>query len=179
MQLEECLSETSGECRSWLCDSTLCTSKFCCKSWQEVVFCLLRCKDRYRWKYAECICWQEDYVLRCWCRRNWANDIFNVIDWIRYTSILCYALICKINLSVFVKCYVLKESVSADRIVDVRLRLFVQVDNFCVAAAFEVEYTIVIPAVLVITDKETFWICGKCSFTCSGKSEEDSCVLTI
>ena len=61
-------------------------------------------------------------------------------------------------------CQVLRsqeERLLRDRIVDVRLRLFVQVDNFCVAATFEVEYTIVIPAVLVITDKETFWICGQ------------------
>ena len=31
----------------------------------------------------------------------------------------------------------------------------------------------------VITDEETFRICGKCCLTCSGKTEEDSCVLTV
>ena len=67
---KECLSEASGECRSWLCDSTLCTCKLSCKSRQEVVLCLLRCQNRYWRKYTECICRKEDNVLSCWCRRN-------------------------------------------------------------------------------------------------------------
>ena len=49
-----------------------------------------------------------------------------------------------------------KKSVASDRIVDVRLGLFVKVDNLCVASALEVEDTVVIPAMLVITDQETF-----------------------
>ena len=32
---------------------------------------------------------------------------------------------------------------------------------------------------LVITDQETFRVCGKSCFTCSGKSEEDSGVFTV
>src|SRR5699024_2709616 len=74
---------------------------------------------------------------------------------------------------------VFKQSVSLDCIVDVRLGLFVQVDNFCVASAFEVEYSVVIPAVLVITDQKTFRVCGQSCFTCSGKAEEDCCVFTV
>ena len=84
-----------------------------------------------------------------------------MVDRIRYTSILCYALICEINLAFSIKCYVLKKSVTFNRIVDVRLRFFVKVDNFSVASAFEVEYAVVIPAMLVITDQETFRVCGK------------------
>ena len=171
MQFKECLSEASRECRCRLCDSTLCTSKFSCESRQEIVLSLSSCQDRYWRKYSESVCGQEDYVLSCRCRRNRANDVFNVVDRIRYTSILCYALISEINLSFCIKCYVLKKSVTFDRIVDVRLRFFVKVDNFSVASAFEVEYTVVIPAVLVITDQETFRVCGKSCFTCSGKTE--------
>ena len=44
-----------------------------------------------------------------------------MVNRIRYTSILCYALICEINLTVLIKCYVLKESVTSDCIVDIRL----------------------------------------------------------
>ena len=154
MQFKECLSEASRECRCRLCDSTLCTSKFSCESRQEIVLSLSFCQDRYWRKYSESICGQEDYVLSCRCRRNRANDVFNVIDRIRYTSILCYALICEINLAFSIKCYVLKKSVTFDRIVDVRLRFFVKVDNFSVASTFEVEYAVVIPAMLVITDQE-------------------------
>ena len=87
--------------------------------------------------------------------------------------------IVEVNLSVCINCYVLKKSVTFDCIVDVRLRFFVKVDNFSVASAFEVEYAVVIPAMLVITDQETFRVCGKSSFTCSGKTEEDSCVFAV
>ena len=56
----------------------------------------------------------------------------------------------------FVQSNVLKQSVTFDCIVDIRFGFFVQVDNFCIASAFEVEYAVVIPAVLVITDQKTF-----------------------
>jgi len=179
MQLKECLSEASWECWCRLCDSTLCTSKFCCKSRQEVVLCLILCQDRYRRKYSESICRQEDYILSCRCRRYWTNDVLNVVDRVRYTSVLCYALVGKVDLSVLVKCNVLKKSVTNDCVVDVWLRLFVKVDNLSVASTLEVEYSVVIPAVLVITDEESLRICGKCCLTCSWKTEEDCCVLSV
>ena len=102
-----------------------------------------------------------------------------MVDRIRYTSILGYALIIEVNFAFCINSNVLKQSVTSDRIVDIRLRLFVQVDNFCIAAALEVEYSVVVPAVLVITDQETFRVCGKCCFSCSGKSKEDCSVLTV
>jgi len=102
-----------------------------------------------------------------------------VVDRIRNTSVLCNALVCEIDLSIRIQCYVLKKSVTLDRIVDVRLRFLVEVDNFCIASAFKVEYTVVIPTVLIITDQKTLRIGRKCCLTCSGKTEEDSSVFTI
>ena len=179
MQFQECLSEASGECWCRLCDSTLCTSKFCCKARKEVVLCLLWCQNRYWRQYAESICRQENNFFCCRSGRNRANNILDVVDRVRNTSVLCYALICKVDFSFRIKSYVLEKGIAFDCIVDVWLRLFVKVDNFCIASAFEVEYTIVIPAVLVITDKKTFRVCGKCSFSCSGKTEEDCCVFAV
>ena len=100
MQLQECLAEASGEGRGRLGDSTLGTSKLCCESGQEVVLSLIRCQDRYRRKYAECICRQEDYVLSCRCRRYRAYDVLNVVDRVGYTGVLGYALISEIDLAV-------------------------------------------------------------------------------
>ena len=165
MKLKECLSEASRECRCRLCDSTLCTSKFSCESGKEVVLCLLWCQDRYWRKYAECICGQEDNLFRCRCRRYRANNVLDVVDRVGNTCVLCYALVSEVDLALSIKCYVLKKSVSLDRIVDVRLRLFVKVDNLSVASTLEVEYSVVIPAMLVITDQETLRICGKCCLT--------------
>src|SRR5699024_3750798 len=134
--------------------------------------CLLSCQDRYRRKYSESVSGQEDYVLCCRSCGNRTNDLLNVIDWVGHTCILCHALICKVDLSVCIQCHVLKKSVSLDGIVDIRLGVFVQVDNFCVASALEVEHAVVIPAMLVITDEKSLGICGQCCLTCSGKSEE-------
>ncbi len=95
-----------------------------------------------------------------------------MVDRIRYTSVLCYALVSEVDLAFSIKCNVLKKSVSLDCIVDIRLRIFVKVDNLSVASALEVEYSVVIPAVLVITDQKTLRICGKCCLTCSGKPKK-------
>ena len=179
MELQECLTEASGEGRCRLCDSALCTSKLCCETGQEVVLCLLRSQDGYRRKYTECICGEEDHVLSCRTCGDRANDIFNMVDRIGYTGVLGYALVSEVDHTVFIKCYVLEKSIALDRVVDIRLGFFIKVDNFSVAAALEVEYSVVVPAVLVITDQETLRICGKSCLTCSGKSEEDRCVFAF
>ena len=163
MQFKECLSEASRECWCRFCDSTFCTGKLSCESRQEVVLCLFRSQYRYRWKYSESVCRQEDYILSCRCRRNRTYNIFNVVNRIRYTCIFCYTLISEINFSFCIKSYVLKKSVTSDCVVDIWFRFFVKVDNLSVASTFKVEYSVVIPAVFVITDEETLRVCRKCS----------------
>ena len=96
-----------------------------------------------------------------------------------YNAIKRNALLENVTLDADGKIDFADKSVTFDRIVDIRLRLFVKVDNLCIAAALEVEYSVVIPAMLIITDQKTLRICGKCSLTCSGKSEEDCGVLTV
>ena len=58
-------------------------------------------------------------------------------------------------MSLCVQRNVLKKRVSLDCIVDVRLRLFVKVDNLRVASTLKVEYSVVIPAVLVVSDEKS------------------------
>ena len=102
-----------------------------------------------------------------------------MVDRIGDTGVLSYALVSEIDHAVLVESYVLEKSIALDRIVDIRLGIFIEVDNLRVAAALEVEYSVVVPAVLVITDQETLRICGKSCLTCSGKSEEDRCVFCL
>ena len=66
-----------------------------------------------------------------------------MVDRIGYTCVLGYALVSEIDHAVFIKCYVLEKSVALDRVVDIRLGFFIEVDNFSVAAALEVEYSVV------------------------------------
>ena len=97
-----------------------------------------------------------------------------MIDWVRNTSVLGNALVCEIDLAVCIYSYVLKKSISSDCVVDIWLRILIQVDNLSIASTFEVENAVVIPAVLIITDQETLRICRKCSLSCSRQTEEDS-----
>ena len=81
-----------------------------------------------------------------------------MVDRIAYTSILGYALISEVNLAVSSNCYVLQQCVALDSTVDVRLVLLAQVDNLCIAAALEVEYALIVPSVLIVTNQQTLWI---------------------
>ena len=82
-----------------------------------------------------------------------------MVDRIRYTGVLGDTLVAEIYLAVLVYGNVLQKSVPLDCIVDVGLGLFAQVDDLCVAAAFEVEDAVIVPAMLVVTYERTFGIC--------------------
>ena len=102
-----------------------------------------------------------------------------MVDRVRNTGVLGYALVSEVDLAVLVNRYVLEQCVTCNGAVDVWLRLLVEVDDLCIAAAFEVEDTLVVPSVLVVTDELTLRISRKSRLACTGKTEEDSCVLTL
>ena len=110
VELQECLAEASRECRSRLCDATLCTSELCCESREEVVLCLLSAQDRYWRKNSECVCREEDNLLCSRALRIRTLDVLDVVDRIRNTGVLCYALVSEVDLAVLVHSNVLKES---------------------------------------------------------------------
>ena len=78
-----------------------------------------------------------------------------MVDRVRYASVLSYGLVSEVDLALSIYSYVLEESVAADSLVDIWLRNWVEVDNLCVAATLVVEYALVVPTVLVVTDEET------------------------
>ena len=88
-------------------------ASFAVKAGQEVILCLLRSKNRYWRQYAECICGQENYILRCRSRGNGTYNILNMVDRIRYTGILGYAVICEIDLALCIQSNVFKQSITA------------------------------------------------------------------
>ena len=92
---------------------------------------------------------------------------FDVVDRIGNTSVLCYALISEVDLTVSVNCYVFKQSVTFDSVIDIRFAVFIQVDNLSIATTFVVKYTFVIPAVFVVTDQLTFRVSRQSSLTCT------------
>ena len=82
-----------------------------------------------------------------------------MVDWIRNTSVLSHALIVEVDLTILRYSYVLKKCVALDSTVDVWLVLLRKTDYLSLATTLEVEHTIVIPSVLVVTDKAALWIC--------------------
>ena len=75
-----------------------------------------------------------------------------MVDRVGYTGILRYTLIIKIDLAFCIKSNVLKKSVALDRIVDIRLRFFIKINNLRIASAFEVEDTLKLMAFLPVLD---------------------------
>ena len=55
VQLQESLTEASGECRCRFGDAALCTGQLGCEAGEEVILGLLCTQDRYRRQYAECV----------------------------------------------------------------------------------------------------------------------------
>ncbi len=140
---------------------------------------MFRCKNRNRRKHAKSICRKEYHIVGIRCGRNGFYYILNVIDRIRNTGVFGNTLIGKIYFSVFVYGNILQQCISFDSIVNVRFGFFVQIDNFCIAAAFKVKYAVVVPAVFVITYQQTFGIGGKSGFSGAGKTEENGCILAF
>ena len=63
--------------------------------------------------------------------------------------------------------------------IDIRFGFFVEVDDFGIAAAFEIEDAVIVPAMFVIANEQALRIGGKGGFASSGKSEEDGRILTL
>ena len=179
VEFEERLTEASRESRSGLSDATLCAGELGSKAGEEVVLSLLRSQDRHGRQYAECVSRKEDHVLSGRTCRDRFNDALDVVDRIRYASVLSHALVSEINLAILVNSDVLEKSVTTDSFVDIGLALLVKVDNLSVAATLEVEDAVIVPAVLVVTDEKTFRVSREGSLACAGETEEDSSVLAL
>ena len=171
MQFQECLTEASGEGRGRLGDAALGASQLSSEAGQEVVLGLLRSQDGNRRQYAECVSRQEDNVLCCRCRGYRAYDVFDMVDRVRYTGVLGDTLVSEINLAFCINGYVLQQSVALDCIVDIRLGFLIQVDNLCIAAALEVEYAVVIPAMLVVADQQTLRVSVRVRAVCRCRTD--------
>ena len=114
MQAQESSTEASRECRSRFCDTAFRTGQLSGETGQEVVLSLFGVQDRYRRQYTESISRQEDYLMSVRTFRYRLNDVVDVIDRIRNTSVFSCALIGEVNLAVSVNSYVLQQSVTFD-----------------------------------------------------------------
>ena len=107
------------------------------------------------------------------------HNLLDVVDGVRYAGVFGHALVCEVNHAFFLHGHVLEESVAADSVVDVRFAVLVEVDNLGIAATFEVEYAVVVPAVFVVTDEETLGVGRESGLAGTREAEEDSGVLAV
>ena len=130
-------------------------------------------------KYAEGICCQENNYLRN-SAYAWNLRIVNVSNRVAYSCVLCDGVIIIIrNSCLRVDHYILHLAAETDCAVDLRLVLRIQIDTFCVAASLEVEYAIVTPSMLIVSDQLSCRICRQSCLSCSGKAEEDSRLMSL
>ena len=80
-------------------------------------------------------------------------DVVDVVDRIRNASVLGSRLVVEVNLAVGSNSNVFEEGVALDSTVDVRFVLLREADNLSIATTFEVEHTVVVPTVFVVTDE--------------------------
>jgi hypothetical protein len=66
-----------------------------------------------------------------------------------------------------------------DRVPNERLPFLRQLDALGVAAAFEIEHTVIAPAVLVVADQPAVWIGGERGLARAAQSEEDRHVAVL
>ena len=144
VQGEERSSEASGEGGGRLGDAALCAGELGGEAAQEVIFGLLGGQLGNGRKYSERIGGQEDDLGSVAGLRYRLNDVLDVVDRVGYAGVLGNALVGEVDLAV-----------------DVGLVLLGEVDYLGVAAALEVEDTVIVPAVLVITDQAALGICGE------------------
>ena len=81
-----------------------------------------------------------------------------MLDWVRNASVLSHALIVEVDHAISVNGNVLQQCIALDSVIDIRLRILVQLDNLCIATTLEVEHAIVVPSVLIVTNQQTLRI---------------------
>ena len=95
-----------------------------------------------------------------------------MVDRVRDAGVFRFRRIVEVDGAVGTHGDVFQQRIATDRVVDIRLGLFRQANGLRVAAAFKVEYAVVIPAVFVIANQATFWIGGQGGFPGAGQAEE-------
>src|SRR3990167_726365 len=139
---------------------------------QEVVRSSLLAQTGNRRDNAVQIAGQEDNVL------GFAGTVFdyalgNVFQRVSRAGVLGQAVVGVIGNAGFgVQDHVFQHGAETDGVPDYRLVLLAQVDTLGVAAAFDVEYAALGPAVLVVTDQVAVGVGGQGGFASAGQTEE-------
>jgi len=128
----------------------------------------------YGRKNTKSIGTKKNYFIGMTTFWNRFYNILNVVYWIWNPGVLSYRAIIEIYLAIFVNGNVFKQSITFNGIVNVGFSIFIEVDNFGIASAFEIKNTIIVPSVFVITDKQAFGVGRECVLPVPDKPKENS-----
>ena len=84
--------------------------------------------------------------------------VLNELDRIRSTSVLRDACIGVIDIALFVEDDVLEYGAEPQRLKNVRLAFWREIDRLRIATAFDIENAVIAPNVFVVTNEMTLWI---------------------
>mmetsp|Transcript_92923 Transcript_92923/g.265268 ORF Transcript_92923/g.265268 Transcript_92923/m.265268 type:complete len:489 (-) Transcript_92923:32-1498(-) len=127
---------------------------------------------------AERVAGEEDNVLRVAARRA-RLVVRDVVDRVRDAAVLGLLDVEIVRGAVGVEVDVLEHGVALDGAVDVGLGLLRQVDGLGVATTLKVEGTIVIPAVLVVTDQVAVRVGREGGLASAREAEEEGGVAVL
>ncbi len=179
MQRQERRAEAGRERRGRLGDAAFGTGQFGGEARQEVIFGLFRREDRNRRQHAERVGRQEDHLLGGSAFRNRFDDVLDVVDRVRHAGVFGHRLVGEVDRAVLAHRHVFEQRIAFDGVPDVGFALLVEVDDFGIAAAFEIEDAFVVPSVLVVADEQTFRIGRERRLTGTRQTEEDGGVLAF
>ena len=173
MKRQEGTTEASREGRHRFRDTEFGTGNLGGVTGQEVVFGLLVSKDRHGRQYTISVIRQEDHFLGIRATGDGFDDVFDVVHRIRDTRVLRSRRITKLALALFVHDHVFKQCVTTNGVINVGFMHRIQIDHLCIATAFVIEDTFIVPTVFVVTDQEALRVSRQRRLTRTGQTEED------
>ena len=143
----------------------------------KVVLRLLYCQLAYRWQNSKGIAGQQDEILWMSCMTR-DGCIRDVLDWVSAASVFRQRRIRIVDdAGDRIEDDILEDSAEADGGKDLGLLILGQVDALGIAAAFDVEDTIVGPAVLVVANQASVKIGREGRLAGAGEPKEERHVV--
>ncbi len=120
-----------------------------------MILCLFTIQNGNGRKNTKSICGQVDDLGGMTCF-GWQYNFIDEVNRIGNTGIFGYGTICKINGSVLTNRYIFQQGIPPDRLIYIGLIFRTQIDCFCIATSFEIEDSLVVPSMFIITNKIPF-----------------------
>mmetsp|Transcript_19693 Transcript_19693/g.43045 ORF Transcript_19693/g.43045 Transcript_19693/m.43045 type:complete len:235 (+) Transcript_19693:366-1070(+) len=177
---EEGRAEASGKGCLGLLDAHLSARNFRSVARNEVVHHLLGGEFRDGRQHAKGVASKEDDLLRMVGNLCWDPRVGDEAQRIRHASVLGEAGVLKEDMSrVLVMHNVLEHGAEANGIENFRLLLPGEVDALRIAAALDVENTLGMPYMLVVTDEVPLRVCTQSSLPGAAEAKEDRDIVIL